>query len=581
MVDGASRPLFEASATQAKRRLRITTGLIVALVAAGLALSPSGGSSTVSAATTSSTIYGPVFPLAAFPVQGKCSYTDTYGAPRSGGRFHEGVDLIAKTGQYVYAASDGTLTKKYLDAPGSLSGNGWRLTAADGTYFFYAHFSAFADGLSVGSKVVAGQIIGYVGMTGDAGIPHLHFEIHPGGGASINPTPSVHAIDACNVTAVPPVATNPTDPSQTNVPGSSNPSSTNAPTTTAPPAPPAESTNGKWQFIDPIVVYNGASLTSLAPGVVKHIKIAGVAGISPTTSGVLVRVSSTVKAAGSVLVHPCTGNPPVATSLFVEPGPMAIGTAVVDVTNGEICVSSNTSASVKVTVVGQQAATGVGVAPIVTTRVLDTRNSGKLAANQTITISPSTLGDVTGVKAVTVAFTIISPSAAGTLSVGPCGGAPLKAPFGKTAIWAFSSVLQISATGLCVSSTTAMQLVVDVSSVWLNDAPIIMPTNTVRIYDSRDLGHPVGLDPVPVAIDFEGAPAGITTVAISLTVLGGPEGGSVFAWPCEKPMPASVVGVVAPNKRGSFTVIAAVSDGKLCLASNHPLHFIVDVDGTD
>ena len=79
-------------------------------------------------------------------------------------------------------SKDGTLTKKYLDAPGSLSGNGWRLTTSDGTYFFYAHLSTFAPGLTVGSPVKAGQIIGQVGMTGDAPIPHLHFEVHPGGG---------------------------------------------------------------------------------------------------------------------------------------------------------------------------------------------------------------------------------------------------------------------------------------------------------------------------------------------------------------------------------------------------------------
>ena len=124
-----------------------------------------------------------------FPAQGPCSFTDTYGAPRSGGRVHEGVDIIAKAGQWLYAVKDGTLTKKYLDSPGSLGGNGWRLTIADGTYFFYAHMSAFAPGLSVGSAVKAGQIIGQIGMTGDAPIPHLHFEVHPGGGASVNPTP--------------------------------------------------------------------------------------------------------------------------------------------------------------------------------------------------------------------------------------------------------------------------------------------------------------------------------------------------------------------------------------------------------
>lgn len=142
--------------------------------------------------------------IAIFPVQGPCSFGDTYGAPRGSGRTHEGVDIIAKAGLWIYAVKDGTLSKRYVDAPGSLSGNGWRLTASDGTYFFYAHLSAFAPSLTVGSTVRAGQIIGQVGMTGDAPIPHLHFEVHPGGGASINPTPVVKAVDGCKITTVPP-----------------------------------------------------------------------------------------------------------------------------------------------------------------------------------------------------------------------------------------------------------------------------------------------------------------------------------------------------------------------------------------
>ena len=161
-----------------------------------------------------------------FPAQGPCSFTDTYGAPRSSGRSHEGVDIIDKAGQWIYAVKDGTLTKKYLDSPGSLGGNGWRLTIADGTYFFYAHMSTFAPGLSVGSTVKAGQIIGQIGMTGDAPIPHLHFEVHPGGGASINPTPVVKAVDGCKTAVVPPQPGDIIPP--TTVP---------APTTVPPPAP--------------------------------------------------------------------------------------------------------------------------------------------------------------------------------------------------------------------------------------------------------------------------------------------------------------------------------------------------------
>ena len=138
--------------------------------------------------------------LAAFPIQGMCGYTDTWHAERSGGRVHLGVDIIASEGKLIYAVADGTITKVYTDRPGSLAGNGLRLTMDDGTYFFYAHLLSFAEGIEVGTKVVAGQVIGKNGNTGNSGTPHLHFEIHPDGGAAINPYPIVKAIDGCSVT---------------------------------------------------------------------------------------------------------------------------------------------------------------------------------------------------------------------------------------------------------------------------------------------------------------------------------------------------------------------------------------------
>lgn len=138
-----------------------------------------------------------VVPLAALPVQGPCWYGDTWRAPRGAGRTHEGVDLIVESGNYVYAVADGVLTRRAWDQPGSRSGNAWWLTGADGTYFFYAHLSDFAPGLKVGSRVSAGQIIGFVGSTGNSATAHLHFEVHPGGGDPINPYPSVRAAGGC------------------------------------------------------------------------------------------------------------------------------------------------------------------------------------------------------------------------------------------------------------------------------------------------------------------------------------------------------------------------------------------------
>ncbi|WP_420450591.1 peptidoglycan-binding protein [Ilumatobacter sp.] len=138
--------------------------------------------------------------LERFPVQGTCAYGDTWHAPRSDGRVHEGIDFIAATGNLLYAVSDGTITTQYLDGVHQLSGNGLILTADDGTYFVYLHLSAFAPGVTLGSEVETGDVIGYVGDTGSSATPHLHFEIHPGGGAAINPYPYVRAIDACDDT---------------------------------------------------------------------------------------------------------------------------------------------------------------------------------------------------------------------------------------------------------------------------------------------------------------------------------------------------------------------------------------------
>ena len=134
--------------------------------------------------------------IAVFPVRPACYFTDTWMAPRGTDRKHEGVDIIANRGQEVLAVADGTITKVYTVDTAKLSGNAVRLTTADGTYFFYAHLDTFAPGIAIGTKVAAGQVIGTVGSTG-ATTPHLHFEVHPLGGAAVNPYPIVKAVDAC------------------------------------------------------------------------------------------------------------------------------------------------------------------------------------------------------------------------------------------------------------------------------------------------------------------------------------------------------------------------------------------------
>ncbi|NBT36744.1 MAG: M23 family metallopeptidase, partial [Actinobacteria bacterium] len=107
---------------------------------------------------------------------------------------------IGPKGLALYAVVDGVITKTYVGAANG--GTALRLTAPDGTYFYYAHLDSFAPGIAAGVPVRAGQIVGFSGDTGNAGTPHLHFEVHPRGGAAVNPYPILKAVDACSVTEV-------------------------------------------------------------------------------------------------------------------------------------------------------------------------------------------------------------------------------------------------------------------------------------------------------------------------------------------------------------------------------------------
>jgi murein DD-endopeptidase MepM/ murein hydrolase activator NlpD len=122
------------------------------------------------------------------PVAGPVSFTDTWGAPRSG-HTHQGVDMMAGYGTPIVAIVSGSITYAAYDGSG---GNMIFLSGDDGNAYWYMHNQ---QNLVTGGHVSAGQKIATVGDTGNAaGTPHLHFEYHPGGGAAVNPTPLVASI---------------------------------------------------------------------------------------------------------------------------------------------------------------------------------------------------------------------------------------------------------------------------------------------------------------------------------------------------------------------------------------------------
>ncbi len=122
-------------------------GALGMVIGASIATPVAASASATTAPST--TTAAPLIPLDAFPVQAPCAFWDTFGAPRPPGRVHEGVDIGAAEGKEVYAVRSGRISKVLVDSPTNRGGNSFRLTAADGTYFFYGHLSAFATGIVV------------------------------------------------------------------------------------------------------------------------------------------------------------------------------------------------------------------------------------------------------------------------------------------------------------------------------------------------------------------------------------------------------------------------------------------------
>jgi murein DD-endopeptidase MepM/ murein hydrolase activator NlpD len=135
-----------------------------------------------------------------FPVYGPVSFGDSFGTFRGDvpGNWHHGDDIFASLGAPILACADGTV---FSVGWNDVGGNRLWLRDGQGNEFYYAHLSAYSPAARNGNRVKAGEVLGFVGNTGDAeGTPyHLHFEVHPvaflalGYDGAVNPTPYLEA----------------------------------------------------------------------------------------------------------------------------------------------------------------------------------------------------------------------------------------------------------------------------------------------------------------------------------------------------------------------------------------------------
>ncbi|MEZ5174782.1 MAG: peptidoglycan DD-metalloendopeptidase family protein [Acidimicrobiia bacterium] len=125
------------------------------------------------------------------PVQGGASFSDTWGARRSGGRTHKGVDMFNARHTPLLAVADGRI--KF--SSNSIGGRSTHLYADNGVVYYYTHLEGHPTDISSGQRVSKGTVVGFLGNSGNARYtsPHLHFEIRPGG-VAVNPYPTVRSV---------------------------------------------------------------------------------------------------------------------------------------------------------------------------------------------------------------------------------------------------------------------------------------------------------------------------------------------------------------------------------------------------
>ena len=186
---------MEPPASQRRRRpgCLLPALLIVGLAAAVAVCAPEAvGSLRAPSATARLALMAPPDSLPV-PVAGVAPgrLADTWGAARSGGRSHEGIDIFADRGTAVLSATEGVVSRVGTN---SLGGNVVWVTGPGREAHYYAHLEDYAPGIAAGDLVVPGDTLGFVGTSGNAAgtPPHLHYGIYRASGA-VNPYPRLVA----------------------------------------------------------------------------------------------------------------------------------------------------------------------------------------------------------------------------------------------------------------------------------------------------------------------------------------------------------------------------------------------------
>ena len=533
--------------------------------------------------------------LTAFPVGAGCQkYPDTWHDPRAT-NVHVGTDILAPTGTPLYAVVDSTIMRIGTN---TLGGNAMSLKQPDGTYFYYAHLSRFADGLVTGSTLKAGDVIGYVGDTGDAkGTPHLHFEVHPAWNSRnpINPYPLLRALGGCGY-APAVVEGRPTDYNPTGS-GSTTTTTRPASSTTGGGSNPQPRTSSGPGGLKPVVpgrlvdTRDGAGpYERLTAGVENFVTMTGRGGVPLDATMVVLNLTVTSSSGdGWLAARPCGQAETLTSSVNFNRGTtVATGVMVGLGIYGRVCFESNTDVDLIIDVAGSVGPGGelgfVGQTPL---RLIDTREKARPAAGAVTTIAVPGKG----VKAASLNVTVVDPSAAGFVTVWPCGSERPTAStlnFEAGQIVANSTTIGVGASStVCVWANVATHVVVDLGGTWqLVSKGLPAPLNPTRLLDTRQggKGRLPGATMKPVQVVGGNVPTGATGALLTVTVTAPADNGYLTVYPCGSELPlVSNLNFVAGRTVSNLVTVGlgtvGLGTGQVCVYSNVAVHLVVDLTG--
>jgi len=245
--------------------------------------------------TTGAAVASVVFKVSAvwvFPVAGPHSFSDTFGAPRYAGGYHthKGTDIMCARNTPLVAVVSGVVSRINPFDTG-LGGISVWLKGDDGNSYYYAHLTSIQSGIEAGVRVTAAQVLGYAGNSGDAtgGPVHLHFEIHPNGGAAIDPylvlkgAAKISDLVAATTTTTTTSTTTTTTPTTMSTTSTTETAPTASDTSTSTEDPNASPTTTGVTESDTTIV--GSDTTAIGEGSTTTTTTLGVAGgASPSTT---------------------------------------------------------------------------------------------------------------------------------------------------------------------------------------------------------------------------------------------------------------------------------------------------------